>query len=499
MVQASSRDILLQKRTRRIQEPTKKDSKDSDASTIADDGGGCTLVQMTIEDSEGMDVPKTLVVCGQHHDYNGRNRKLKEQGILVKLEGADIDTNGDVIFSFERLQRQNDAEFEESTAVIKLDARIGIASECNDEQEIIGVVDMSAMLSPNDPTLIVNGGWFRRARNMHKIKCNWEPVVMDAIITDPAANYSQLGRLDSPIKAMVMQGDNINFNERRNLLKASPSADELSINEEMMRGRKPDIMTSNNSSRGLEKEDLLQKRHGQHRSRALVQQAKKILVHGYCDTGSPFPTSHFTNAIEFADPDTDDPRRSNWSLDDFARKIDKFAYDNDISSCGIIAHSQGGLASLHLYNTYWSCLDNSSNGGDRRIQSVGSPYKGTVLAGTLAALGEIFDESCGYNYELTEYGATSWLKGVYSWARNEVHYYTTSNYDSWWGYEYCNFASDLILSDPDDGVIEKGRGKLSGGQNKGHTTGQCHSVNMSDKAQYYDKSRNKVMNSNAKY
>ena len=48
---------------------------------------------------------------------------------------------------------------------------------------------------------------------------------------------------------------------------------------------------------------------------------------------------------------------NNWSHDLFARKIAYFASVNNIGGCGNIAHSQGGLASLHLYTYYWSCLD----------------------------------------------------------------------------------------------------------------------------------------------
>merc|ERR1712038_1161522 len=278
--------------------------------------------------------------------------------------------------------------------------RIGIASECKDEP--IEVVDMSAMLPSDQPTLTVNGGWFRRAAEMHGVNCDWEPVVLDAIVTDPSSKYAYIGRLDQPTTATVMKGDtngrNLSRDEmssRRALLKASPSQDELDINEEMSRGRKPDAF-----SRKLQK--------GKHR---------KILVHGYCSTESSFPSGHFTDAVQF----TGAGSPSSWSNDEFARKIDEFADAKGIAGCGIIAHSQGGMAALHLYQNYWSCLDNATS-GSRLIQSVGTPYQGTALAGTLAAIGDAFGVLCGYNYDLTETGAWYWLQSISLSARSKVYY-----------------------------------------------------------------------------
>jgi hypothetical protein len=212
---------------------------------------------------------------------------------------------------------------------------------------------------------------------------------------------------------------------------------------------------------------------------------KLMLVHGYCSGGNSFPTSQFTGEIVFNDPN------QNRTHDQFANLIRNFGAS--YPSFGIVAHSQGGAASLHLYTYYWSGLDYAT--GSRLIQSVGTPYQGTALAGNLAALGSIFGAGCGYNSNLTESGATSWLAGIPSWARAKVNYYTTSFTDKWWRYDYCNIATDLFLNDPDDGVIEKGRGQLSGASNRGHKTGWCHTSGMRDPAQTSDSSRNSEMNS----
>jgi hypothetical protein len=212
-----------------------------------------------------------------------------------------------------------------------------------------------------------------------------------------------------------------------------------------------------------------------------------MLVHGYCSGGNTWPTSHFTDYAVFSDPN------QNRTHDQFAQLIDSFG--NQFDSFGIVAHSQGGAAALHLYTYYWSGLDYSS--GNRLIQTVGTPYQGTALAGSLAAIGDVFGAGCGTNWDLTYDGAALWLSGIPSWARSRVYYHTTSFTDKWWRYDYCNFATDLFLSDPDDGVIEKWAGQLSGANNMGHKTGWCHTTNMRDPGQVTDYSRNVNMNANA--
>jgi hypothetical protein len=215
--------------------------------------------------------------------------------------------------------------------------------------------------------------------------------------------------------------------------------------------------------------------------------SRLLLVHGYC-SGGVWPTSQFSNASTFLDAN------QNRSHDQFARLIQ--SYGATWNSFGVVAHSQGGPASLHLYTYYWSGLDNAT--GSRLIQSVGSPYQGTNLAGILATLGSWFGVGCGFNNDLSYSGASSWLAGIPSWARAKVNYYTTSfRYTNWWSNDYCQFATDLVLTDPEDGTTEQAKGQLSGATNRGHTTGQCHTSGMRDPAQYLDSARNSTMNSNA--
>ncbi len=218
---------------------------------------------------------------------------------------------------------------------------------------------------------------------------------------------------------------------------------------------------------------------------------KLMLVHGYCSGdawGAAASAGQFTNYVKFLD------LNQNRSHDQFALRIRDFGAG--LPSFGIVAHSQGGAASLHLYTYYWSGLDYAS-GGTRLIQTVGTPYQGTALAGNLAALGNVFGAGCGTNNDLTYSGSAAWLANIPSWARAKVFYHTTSFTDVWWRYDYCNAGTDLFLGDPEDGVVERTYAQLPGANNLGHKTGWCHSSGMRDPAQTTDASRNINMNANA--
>ncbi len=217
---------------------------------------------------------------------------------------------------------------------------------------------------------------------------------------------------------------------------------------------------------------------------------KLMLVHGYCSGdawGAAASAGQFTNYVKFLD------LNQNRSHDQFAQRIRNFGAN--LPSFGIVAHSQGGAASLHLYTYYWSGLDYAT--GTRLIQSVGTPYQGTAIAGNLAAIGSVFGAGCGSNYDLTYSGAAAWLTNIPTWARAKVFYHTTSFTDVWWRYDYCSLATDLFLGDPEDGVVERAYAQLPGANNLGHKTGWCHTGGMRDPAQTTDASRNANMNANA--
>lgn len=459
---------------------TKDNHLADDVSAGTSSGTDVTLVQMMFESDDGMLIPRTIPILT--HAGSDPNTRRLQHGFTtnaIRVEESTINKNGDITFRFQKFK---DNENETSL----LQARIGIRHECG--EEVKHIVDMSAMLAGNEPTLVVHAGWFRRATEIHSIDCEWEPVLVDVVTKDPEDGYAVTGRLEQPVHITVMKDDgkgrrlsSVEMNKRRKLLKATPSPEEIDITQEMRQGRKPERPVSS--------------REGERR---LSVNRKKILVHGYCASSSPFTFNHFSDAIEFSDPDTSNPQPSNWSHDLFARKIWKFTEDNNIDSCGIIAHSQGGLASLHLWAYYYSCLDNAA-GGERLIQSIGSPYQGSPLAGFLAFVGQIFGASCGWNEGLTIPGASYWLSTIPYARRSDVYYRTTSVKDYWWSWDACSYVTDFFLWDPEDGATERHRGQLPGGQNAGHTEGLCHTLHMNNPGQTANWGINNDMNSRAKY
>ncbi len=201
-----------------------------------------------------------------------------------------------------------------------------------------------------------------------------------------------------------------------------------------------------------------------------------MLVHGYCSGGSIWPAAHFTEPkLTFLDPN------ANRTHDQFALLLAQAG--TGLYSFGVLAHSQGGAAALHLYTYYASPLDLAE--GPRRIQSVATPYQGTPLA----SLGAF---ACGVNDDMTPTGAAAWLAGIPSWARAEVFYWTTANSGS-----ACNLFTGFFLDDPEDGTIEMVRGQLPGATNMGHVVGWCHTTGMSNPANYTDATRNLERNAQA--
>ena len=79
--------------------------------------------------------------------------------------------------------------------------------------------------------------------------------------------------------------------------------------------------------------------------------SKLLLVHGYCSSDNAFPTDEFTDYAVFKDYE------QSRDLDEFAQLIDHYARSQDINAYSIVAHSQGGMAALHLLTYYHSGLD----------------------------------------------------------------------------------------------------------------------------------------------
>ncbi|MFT5198035.1 MAG: hypothetical protein ACI87O_000684 [Planctomycetota bacterium] len=200
-----------------------------------------------------------------------------------------------------------------------------------------------------------------------------------------------------------------------------------------------------------------------------------MLVHGWCS--SPiWPAAQFTQPL-LVHQDTS----ANRSHDEFAQLLATLGSSK--RSFGVVAHSQGGAAALHLRTFYVSGLDRAQGG--RAIQSLATPYQGTPLAG----LGFFL---CGSNTDLSTAGSAAWLANIPSSVRDEVYYYTTANSGS-----ACNFLTNAFLTNPEDGTVEQFRGQLPGAHNMGHVTGWCHTTGMTNPAGYHDAARNAIMNQEA--
>jgi len=212
-----------------------------------------------------------------------------------------------------------------------------------------------------------------------------------------------------------------------------------------------------------------------------------LIAHGYCSKNNPFAaaSSDFTNSYFFSD------LLKNRSNKQFAELLITYAQQQGLTSFGIIAHSQGGMAALHLLNFYNSGLDVAQ--GSRLIQTVGTPFNGNSVAGTAADLGKIFGVSCGANFDLSKDGAVLWLSSISSATKKKAYYYTTTVP----AFPYCSLATALLLINPNDGVCELEKAQLTGANSMGNTQGWCHTESMSKPSQCQDHTRNKDMSTNA--
>ena len=216
-----------------------------------------------------------------------------------------------------------------------------------------------------------------------------------------------------------------------------------------------------------------------------------VLVHGYC-SGNVW--SAYQNPFV-------QPRQI---FADFgqARSNNQFAVELWWQTSGIdhfstVSHSQGGMASLHLYNYYWSGLDTSL--APRPMQSVGTPFNGSALMNHRAALDAIIDllnledRFCPVVFDLTHPGAAVWQAGIASASRNKAYYYRTRG-----TLLPCHALTAPIIPGRDDGVVSLQEGVLPGGHDLGIETAQCHTPDMFHPFQLSDANRNVQMAANAR-
>eukprot|EP01116_Phalansterium_solitarium_P017913 TRINITY_DN4556_c0_g1_i1.p1 TRINITY_DN4556_c0_g1~~TRINITY_DN4556_c0_g1_i1.p1 ORF type:complete len:671 (+),score=264.89 TRINITY_DN4556_c0_g1_i1:77-2089(+) len=234
-------------------------------------------------------------------------------------------------------------------------------------------------------------------------------------------------------------------------------------------------------------------KHLLRRSNATAETTPLVMAHGYCAGRNPFQAqgADFTNAFYFADFNANRPH------DEFALLVSAFAEANQLTTWSGVGHSQGGIALLHLHNSYWTGLEVPTNG--RLLQSLGSPYLGCTAAGSAAGLGKAFGVGCGENFDLSVDGATQWKTGLSAAALDDVFFYTTTYKRNQFFGDYCNLAVNLVLEWPNDGTAELEYSVLPGANNMGNTESQCHTTGMKYAAQYEDDARNVIINTNRGY
>ena len=407
------------------------------------------------------------------------------------------------------------------------------------------VVDVSAMVTSESPTVSIHVGWIRKGLHelgLSELETGWDVSIEDAICEDPNAGYRITGKLypsqreQKSTKRETLRRrrrhllfrqnrDNDNGASRtildnnqhaRQLLSQFPTKEERDVDQEMLMGRRPSL-----DGRGRGRRRLLEDDVGAAVGPKLVVKVdvepaphrhEFLLIHGYCSHKNTWPEEPFRDA-SYIVRQYEDPDRGH-SHDEFAVAIREqvcpyeSSHDdenddeheegasNTVISGNIVAHSQGGAASLHLLNFYWSCLDNNPYPG-KLIQAVGTPFLGTNIAGAVASLGEILGIGCGSVHDMTEQGATDWLERIQPWARAQVTFYRTHYEEDEWRYNYCHVLTHALLEKPNDGVVAVERGVLPGGIDGGIKTSQCHARDMRDPPQIDDDERNAQMKDTA--
>ncbi|KYR03098.1 conditioned medium factor [Tieghemostelium lacteum] len=216
---------------------------------------------------------------------------------------------------------------------------------------------------------------------------------------------------------------------------------------------------------------------------------KLILVHGYCASNNPWPIQDFTNAVKFED------LNQNRGTDEFAQLVAAFA-EQYTDGYSLIGHSQGGNQGLHLYTYYHSGLDLSLAYPGYILQSMGTPYQGTALAGTLASIGDVVGIGCSSNDDLTVDGAALWLNTIPMDKRSKV-FYTTTQYKTGSLINYCSLPANIALKFPNDGVVDNDHAALYGGTYVNNIKGWCHTTDFKWPPQTTNTANNKQFDQNS--
>eukprot|EP00052_Salpingoeca_macrocollata_P018634 m.153286 g.153286 ORF g.153286 m.153286 type:complete len:695 (-) comp20754_c1_seq1:37-2121(-) len=307
--------------------------------------------------------------------------------------------------------------------------------------------------------LSLNTSWIARADAT-------EPFVLRDVYVQDTTSFVPL---DSAVQIPLQLSAGHSWALRKRLQSLRRSKGVNNISKEMRQGRPP--------------------AHLRLRNTTTSSNPKLVLLHGYCADKNPWQLTAevWTDALYFL--------RANQGMahDEFAQHVLEFTAAQQLTSYGLIGHSQGGIVSLHILNYYHSELDLAT--GPRKIQSVGSPYMGNSAAGFGLKLADLFNLGCGANTDLTLDGAALWLSGITEESAAQTNIYT-SQYDKGglFGEGWCNMLANSLMHLPNDGATELDYAVLPGGVHRGNTVGQCHIQDMNWPAVFLDVSRNTEMN-----
>ena len=86
-------------------------------------------------------------------------------------------------------------------------------------------------------------------------------------------------------------------------------------------------------------------------SKSSKSTAATVLVHGFCAPFPPFPSGQFTNPVVF------EHLLESHTIHDFAKLLISFTANRGLQRFSIVAHSQGGMAALHMLTYFNTPLD----------------------------------------------------------------------------------------------------------------------------------------------
>ena len=493
------------------------DDNDADQSrSVATTGGDVVLLQYEIETNTGKIYHRTHITSTTEHV--GRRRRLgrRRQVQPIWIESTTLTDMGDiqvVLGGVDTDPGQHLLCTLHAGLVLEggTDETIKQQQQQQEEQHH-SLVDVSAMISPENPVLVTHVGWIRKglaSMGLSGRATGWDVEIQDVICEDPNRGYPLTHELvdkhndGDEEETAGSHGSDGRFRGRRlfqnhhssalrdedwqarQLLSQIPTMEEHHVHDDMRVGRRPKFFEEMRNRRLVESGDGADGATPPH---------ELILVHGSCLQNPPtglWPADQFLG--QGYTVKTYEVFGEGYSNDEFAKSIIEEVCDPETGISGsIIGHSQGGTAVLHMVNYYWSCLEHNPHQG-YLIQTVGAPFQGSPLVRTMIRVGLLFGIGCGYIHDLSEPGAVTWLDGITEEHQRLVTYYRSQYTDRRFRYDYCNILSDLLVGRPNDGVIQNSRGVLPHGIDGLVKEGYCHASGLRDPSQILDAEQNELM------